>query len=113
MRFLPRRFDSYIATSAAATSCSIVRPSSGKVDEAHGDRGAHVAVGHAERQRGDVAAQLLAHHVATGGVGLGQEDDELVAAVACRGIGGADGLPDRVRDGLQQSVAPLVSEACR
>ena len=53
----------------------------------------------------DVDADLLGYPKRTGKVRLGQQQDELVACVACRHVGDTDVTAQDVGDGLQQPVA--------
>ena len=77
-------------------------------DDADRDGRARVDAGHA--LLGDGQADLLGEDPAAGRVGLGQERDELVAAVAGRDVDLADAAADDVRDAAQDLVAGDVPE---
>ena len=69
--------------------------------------------GTGRRRGGDLGAQLLGHVAGRVGVGVGQQDEELLAAEAAELVLGAQVGAHRVRGGDEHLVAGLVAVACR
>ena len=61
----------------------------------------------------DAEPDLLGQHEGTGRIGLGEEDHELIAAVAGRGVDLADAEGDDLADAAQDPVAVEVAEPGR
>ncbi len=66
--------------------------------------------GQVDGHRIDAAADLLGQHERAGRVGLGQEHDELVAAIAGRGVDLPNAVGDHLADAAQDAVAMVMAE---
>ena len=83
----------------------------GRVDgDAAAQGGGHLAAAGGQAQAGEALADLVEHPQGGGAVGVGEEDGELVAAVAAEHVGAAEALPQQPGEALQQAVARRVAE---
>ena len=100
----------YIAWSALIISSSLVWPSSGKLTTPTEIDGWIDGAGDVDRELGDPDPDLLGEDVGAGRIRLGQEHDELVAAVAGRRVDLA-GRPTRITSPTppQDAVAEVVA----
>ena len=109
-RSLPARFEAYIAPSALIDQlvgrAAVVRVG----DDADRERRPRADARQVDRHRADPEPDLLGQDVRAGRIGLGQEDDELVAAVAGRRVDLADARRDDLADAAQDLVAGEVAE---
>ncbi len=112
-RFLPPRFEAYIAWSALIISCVARLAVVGEADDADRDRRRDLAAADRDRQLGHADPDLLGEDPGAGRIRLGQEHDELVAAVAGGRVDLADARADHLADAAQHLVAEVVAVACR
>ena len=111
IRFLPRRFDAYIAWSALIIRSSAVRPVVGDRSRRRSRarcwiRAAAVSIASSATPWRIFSARTSAPV----GLRLGEEDDELVAAVAGRRVDPPDAVADDLADAAQDPVALEVAE---
>ena len=87
----------------------------GRHAAADGDDGAAFGVAAVRNlECGDGAEDFIGEDLGGGRVGVGQDDDELFATVACEEVAGAlDGGLDTGGDGAEAVVADLVPVRCR
>ncbi len=107
---MPRRFEAYIAWSALIIRSSAVRPSSGKVTTPIESEVWIRCRRGLDRQLGDPLADLLGQDERAVGLRLGEEDHELVAAVAGRRVDPPDAVADDLADPAQDPIALEVAE---
>ena len=108
MRFLPDRFASYSAPSAAATSAPLSAPSAVASEATPNEAvtlSVPVAVGQRQLERLDPPADALGELVGALEVGQRQRHGHLLAAVARRLVDVARGLAQHACDRAQHVVA--------